>query len=87
LLLAFKQVAQENVSVSENIQPMICTNSPHVQSDFQSLNYSLENLTQITAVEVFFKESVPLKAKQLHPNIWTTDHSFYGSSAWGSVPI
>jgi hypothetical protein len=40
------------------------------------------------AVEIISREStITLRGKQLHPNIWTTEHSFYGSSAWGSVSI
>ncbi|CAF0838421.1 unnamed protein product [Adineta steineri] len=39
------------------------------------------------AVEVLLMKSTILKGKELHPNIWTVEYSFYGSSAWGSVSI
>jgi hypothetical protein len=39
------------------------------------------------AIEMILNESIILQGKQNSPNIWTTEHSFYGSSAWGSVFI
>lgn len=39
------------------------------------------------SVEVLSQGKSTFQGKQVQPNVWKAEHSFYGSSAWGSVSV
>ncbi|UJR11412.1 hypothetical protein I4U23_015592 [Adineta vaga] len=77
-----------NIQIGNDLIKGKSVGSNHWQFWFNGKQFSIDSPdAKYDTIEILTDGAITLQGKQIHGNVWKAEHSFYGSSAWGTIFI